>query len=883
MLTRGGELKQLEIGFLECPYRYLYTNKIINYLTCRQYFYITESMDSYNNKVLVKQFIDRLISVYKYNRNQLAEDYCIDGDVKVDIAIWRDDKSKGENNCPDIFVIVVCKEEYVTINHKEYFNVNPSLISHPHFYVAHNLKETKVFYSDPTNVAIKYRRIGDFPKATDILTDDTLRAFIRTNREYSKDALQDALKSCHNIIRNIDKLSPEAAFDEISKVLFIKLLYEAKPDAELVYTLEKFKAEEKEYQNEYNSDYMQILFDKVKDEYNQDGIFDVSEKIRIRRNTFERILDELSSINLYDTDEDIKGVAFETFLGKTFRGELGQFFTPRSVVEYMIKILDIKEGDLVCDPCCGSGGFLINTFTHLQNIIDKDIKAQVETVRNDATMTESEKCQRIANLYAECNRKKVGSRYYKLCHNYLFGVDANARMVRTSKMNMIMHGDGHVGIYHHDGLLNVGGVYDGRFDVILINPPFGAHVEKSQRVLPTDCPTTDEAVVYAEQFGTEYTMKVAEQMEEMANYVNRDGTVGKPILSLYKINKSNTELLFIERCLNLLKPGGRAGLVLPEGIMGASSYNSIRKFVQEHAQILNITSIPADVFFASGANVKPALLFVRKYTESELIERKNDYTLTITRINDAGINSLGLLTETNELPRAADEVLERMDSINRHKDTELTHQIMLSDMCDWNILSCFDVTKVKYNSKFPLVKLSELLFFNDQKISIIPDMQYTRLTVRLFAKGITERDTLMGKDIGTKRQTPVRAGQFVISKIDGKSGALGIIPSQYEGAIVTQDFLTFDINTNRVLPDYLMLVMQNEDFYSQFKDTSVGSTGRRRLSQKTLMNTSIALPSLTEQHEMLVKYKDLLRQQMELEKMIEEQKQLINSRIFEEA
>ena len=276
--------------------------------------------------------------------------------------------------------------------------------------------------------------------------------------------------------------------------------------------------------------------------------------------------------------------------------------------------------------------------------------------------------------------------------------------------------------------------------------------------------------------------------------------------------------------------------------------------MEERAQILNITSIPSEVFFASGANVKPALLFVRKYTESELADRKNDYALTITKVNDAGINSLGLLTETNELPRAADEVRARMHNVKRQKDTDLTHQIQLSDMSDWNILTCFDATKVRYNSKYPLVKLSELLAFNGRKIDILPDEQYTRLTVRLFARGITERDTLMGKDIGTKRQTPVRAGQFIISKIDGKSGALGIIPSQYEGAIVTQDFLTFDINTNKVLPDYLMLVMQNEAFYGQFTDTSVGSTGRRRLSQKTLMNTLIGLPSLKEQYEMLEKY-----------------------------
>lgn len=836
-----------------------------------------------SNNNLRNQFVERLVSAYGYSREQLMLDFHIDNNIKVDIAIWRDVNSKETNTFPDIFVVVVCKDEHVAISHKEYFNVEPSLISHPHFYVAHNLKETKVFYSDPTNDAIRYRRIGDFPKAADILSDESLRTFIKTKREYSKGALQDALKSCHNIIRNIDKLSPEAAFDEISKVLFIKLLYETKPDAELVYTLEKYKTEEKAFGCEPDSEYMQILFNRVKAEYRQDGIFDDSEKIRIRQNTFERILDELSSINLFDTDEDIKGVAFETFLGKTFRGELGQFFTPRPVVEYMVKVLDIKEGELVCDPCCGSGGFLINTFTHLQNIIDNDIKAQVEDIRNDSSLSENAKGKKIAGLYDECNRKRVGSRYYKLCHNYLFGVDANSRMVRTSKMNMIMHGDGHVGIYHHDGLLNVGGVYEGRFDVILINPPFGAHVEKSQRVLTTDCPTTAEVSDYSKLFGKEYTEKVEKQMNMLANYVNRDGSVGKSIRSLYKINKSNTELLFIERCLNLLKPGGRAGLVLPEGIMGATSYNSIRKFVEERAQILNITSIPADVFFASGANVKPALLFIRKYTEDELKERKKDYSLTITRINDAGINSLGLLTETNELPRAADEVLARMISTDYQQDTLFTHKIMLSNMSDWNILSCFDVNKVRYNSNYPLVKLAELLSFNDAKITVLPDVKYTRLKVRLFAKGITERDSLMGNDILTKRQTPVHAGQLIISKIDAKSGALGIIPTQYDGAIVTQDFLTFYINTDKVLPDYLILVMQNEDFYSQFKDTSVGSTGRRRLSQKTLMNTSIALPTLDEQHEMLVEYKQLRRQQDELENMIAKQKRIIKSKIFEKS
>ena len=144
----------------------------------------------------------------------------------------------------------------------------------------------------------------------------------------------------------------------------------------------------------------------------------------------------------------------------------------------MVEVLNVKEGDKVCDPCCGSGGFLIKAFEHVQNQIDQDIHKQITALMDNQNLSEPEKQCKINNLLSECDKTKEGSRYHKLCHDYFFGVDANARMARTSKMNMIMHGDGHVGVYLHDGLINVGGVYDNNFDVILINPPFGGSCGK---------------------------------------------------------------------------------------------------------------------------------------------------------------------------------------------------------------------------------------------------------------------------------------------------------------------------------------------------------------------------------------------------------------------
>ena len=149
------------------------------------------------------------------------------------------------------------------------------------------------------------------------------------------------------------------------------MLYERDAKEELVYSKDKFIKDELYYNGEV--DYIQHLFNEVKKAYSTDGLFDSEDKIRIRRESFLLILEELSSVELYDTSDDIKGIAFELFLGKTFRGELGQFFTPRTIVNYMVEVLNVKEGDKVCDPCCGSGGFLIKAFEHVQNQIDQDI------------------------------------------------------------------------------------------------------------------------------------------------------------------------------------------------------------------------------------------------------------------------------------------------------------------------------------------------------------------------------------------------------------------------------------------------------------------------------------------------------------------------------
>ena len=829
-----------------------------------------------SKRQLAEAFYRRLIESYGYLPDQLEYNVQVSASSVADIAIWRSANEKMLGHTPNIYVLVACRAEHIKIRAEDYFEqFKQAVLNDMAFYVAHNLKETKVFYIDRNARPLKIERISDFPTACDIASESNLIHFVNKVRGYSKDNFLKTLSRCHNIIRNVDKLSPEAAFDEISKILFIKMLYERDAKEELIYSKDKFLKDELAYKGE--TDYVQYLFNKVKEAYLVDGLFDLDDRIRIRRDSFLLILEELGNVELYDTSDDIKGIAFELFLGKTFRGELGQFFTPRTIVNYMVEVLNIKEGDRVCDPCCGSGGFLIKAFEHVQNQIDQDVHKQIGHLMDDANMSESTKQHKVNELLRECDKTIKNSRYYKLCHDYFFGVDANARMARTAKMNMIMHGDGHVGVYQHDGLLNVGGVYDDRFDVILINPPFGAHVEKDIRISESDIPTDEEKELYTKRFGTEYLERVYAPMKENAEEEYKDKTKGKRILELYSVKSNNTEILFIERCINLLKPGKRAGIVLPEGVLDNAALERVRKFVESKARILNITSIPADVFLSSGANIKPSLIFIQKYNEDEVPE--DDYTLTVTKVSDAGISSTGLPSLNEELPVAAKEIGSFLLGTPL-EDMAFTRVIRRSELTDWNAKQIFDVTHVKFNSQYEMTKISELLTMSKNIITIKSDVEYTRLTVRLFNKGICVRDRVIGQLIGTKRQTRVKKGQFIISKIDGKSAAYGIVDAALDGAIVTPDFMVYDINKNKILPEYLELVLQNEAILNQFASSSSGTTGRRRLSQKVFENTQIALPTVEEQHELIADIIKIRESQKSLENLMKENLDSFNRKIF---
>lgn len=666
-----------------------------------------------------QNYICRLVNVYGYSLEQMDEELKVNnshrgqGKARADIVIWKSKEDKKKNKAA--FVVVECKAETVKIRQEDYYQgANYAAWSGASFFVTTNEKETKFFRVDKDSMPKDLDEIIDIPNASIINDQKKVDKLLSKTKAFSRDEFAKLLQKCHNIIRNNDKLSPEAAFDEISKILFMKIRYERNPDEEVLFSLEKFQRDEQQFEKnikkhlpvEAQIPYMQYLFKATKDEFAEDKLFDSYETIKIKQYSFEQIVKELEKYNLSATSDDVKGIAFEHFLGTTFRGELGQFFTPRTIVDFMVEVLDPQEGETICDPTCGSGGFLIKSFEYVRDKIEKDVENYKKELKAKffdekyEKLSEKEQLdinERYSNIlkklnsdinvpnksYSKQTEAEKNRRISKLSSSCIYGTDANPRMARTSKMNMIMHGDGHGGVHHHDGLINVNGIFENRFDVILTNPPFGARIEKDYKLSETDR-------FYDEEKLKEYENRYGDDCIKQIKELNKAIDNGQKILDRFDLGKVSglTEVLFMERCLNLLKPDGRMGIVLPEGVLNNSNLQKVRDFFESRAKILLITSIPQDVFIASGATIKPSLLFFKKFTKEEE-KQYNDIVNQVKKEIDEKYK-IEILEIDNQLSNDKKAKTKALKEIKVKKETEIKEK-----------------TKELFNYEIPIVQVEK--------------------------------------------------------------------------------------------------------------------------------------------------------------------------------
>lgn len=620
---------------------------------------------------MVRQhYLQVLVEEYGFTHEHIAEELCVTGrgsaQARADFVIWRTPQDKANEKSP--LIVVECKADNVTIDRAVYTQgENYSRLTNAPFFVTHNHRETRYWRVLHEKMPKHVEEIDGIPHAD--ATDKEIKELIERLKVFKEDEFADLLHECHNVIRNREKRDPVAAFDEIAKILFVKVFVErelkAKKKRQNLFSVEFLR-------EQLGDNPLEDLFQKTKTHYRSDRIFESDEKLNLKPATGLEIVRLLERYNLSDTSEDIKGIAFERFLGRTFRGEIGQFFTPRPIVEFMVRMVDPKEGDIICDPASGSGGFLIRFFeiVRQQILADADRRYQVykATIDGDKKLSPEKKATMLRPKFDEIqttlDHDREGSRLWTLANRCIYGTDANDRMARTSKMNMIMHGDGHGGVHHHDGFLNVNGIFEGRFDVILTNPPFGANVEPSDKILEEQMTLPDEVErEYARTYGNPYKEALARVR----------AAKDKPIASLFQLPKAKgnsalgkikTELLFIERCLDLLKPGGRLGIVLPESVFNNPSLGYVREFCENRAFIRAVISLPQDTFVSSGASVKASLLFMQKFSRKEQADFDAKMAAAEKETREKYAPEIG--KRTQELQAAIEEAKQDRDA-NRRK------------------------------------------------------------------------------------------------------------------------------------------------------------------------------------------------------------------------
>jgi type I restriction enzyme M protein len=410
-----------------------------------------------------------------------------------------------------------------------------------------------------------------------------------------REELRAAIRKCHQTLWEGGRRSPIAAFGEFCKIIFVKHRDEKNPDRKdgEPYTFQRRREE--------TVDELAFRIRKLytREQELEPDVF--TDKINVEPPILAQVVEHLEGISLDRTELDTKGVAFEEFMGGFFKGDFGQYFTPRELIGFAVELLNPERKQIVLDPACGSGGFLLYALDHVRREADRRFP-------NHRTNAKQSIDHRIY--------------WHDFAEKNLFGIEINEELVRVAKMNMIIHDDGHTNIVGHDALDfldKITAIKDtlkpGKFDLILTNPPFGSVVKRSQK-----------GEGYLEQF-------------DLRNYISKStgGTEPKDRASI------KTEILFLERVHSFLKPGtGRAAIVLPDGILTNSSLQGVRDWLLAHFQLLAVVSLPQFAFAHYDAGVKASIVFLRRLKDNETVP--DDAPIFMALAENIGYDATGRKT-----------------------------------------------------------------------------------------------------------------------------------------------------------------------------------------------------------------------------------------------
>jgi type I restriction enzyme M protein len=577
--------------------------------------------DEYQIEEFVRQWVlKELIETYKYPEEWFTEDgtsgrVYLEWEVSHGVNLVRADIALL-NEWRRPFLFIECKNRSINIFKRPSAN-KASAVEQVQGYTSAVLEANVCvatngddFYAgriqvDPTQF-VNFPDIPTYERSKKTLEKRTISRSVEINEETDDkggEGLQPAtnfesiLNNLHDILRGDENLQPDEALDEMCKLMFVKFYDELNTKIG-----DDYKFQEYIYGNSVElGSSIRTLYHRAREEEKERlkrrGKYDASksvfdEKIIIKDNTIKRIVEELQDYSLKKTSLDVRGRAFQSFLGNTFRGNLGQYFTPEPVVKLMVGILDPNEKDLCIDPACGSARIL----THILDYVRKT---------------------HIKGKYGE--EKEEWEHIKNFAEDRIHGIEVSRRLVRVAVMDMMIYDDGRSNIRCTDGLDDWDNYFDlepSKFSMVATNPPFGASI-------------TDPLVL------TRFSL-------------------GRGQSSVPK------EILFLERCFQLLKPGGKMGIVIPDGILTHTKNRDIeiKEYYRSHGKITAVLALPFHAFLPFGANAKTSIVFFQKWTDKE--DPTADYEIQMIEVEDIGYNPAGDIYSDGEI----DKVVSFVNDLN---------------------------------------------------------------------------------------------------------------------------------------------------------------------------------------------------------------------------
>ena len=630
---------------------------------------------------------------------------------------------------------------------------------------------------------------------------------------------------CHQHIYRKDNISQSDAFSEFVKLITLKLfsdrhIQDTNPG---VLWQDRFEimADDVRFsqawvrQNETNipNPVSEILFKKFMDEMEHDitrgtrkRIFEAGSQIKLKPETIQGVVKKLEKLFLFGIDADLNGRLFEIFLNATMRGkDLGQFFTPRSVVKLGVKLAQLKvdtplqdgsrHTDLVLDACCGTGGFLIDALANMQ--VKVDARADLADDRKQ------EMKHNIAN-------------------KAIVGVDiANAPILaRIARVNMYLHGDGGMRIFHLNALdpqladvdtdtaeitkekVELRHLFrSNSFDVVITNPPFAKELDRS----------TDEEI------------RILDSYE-----IGRDRAgAGRSIRSM---------LLFLERYAQLLKPGGRMITVVDDGILSGDEYRWFKDKLRSWYLIKAVVSLPGDAFQRSNARVKTSCIVVEKRTNAE---QKNPPVFMYP------CQYVGNDDPKRQRPRAGDAELrtlaerEIIDVVQAYEDFQqgrgnpkyMVKATRIEDRLD--VKNCLmspgrqeSVWAKKGHTVRPLHEMLEVRKYTDDDL-VTKNSEFPVTVMVVRYEGIAEADKAMNPaDSSYAKLYPVHTSDIVISNIAASHGSIAVVPEDLDGCVVSSEYTVLTARAG-FDPVILQMILRSPEIRSDILLSSSGANRTR--------------------------------------------------------